>query len=85
MKGSLEQSNGFMQLVTSLAGGAVVVFIVWMAAEDGMASLDQRAQLEEVRRSVQWTEIMLNQLPVIFLIIAVVGSLAFTVYQTRFA
>lgn len=85
MTAVLRQSVGYMELVTSLAAGAIVTWLVWTASEDGMASLNERAQLAEVRRSVQWTEVLLNNLPVIFLIIAVVGSLAFTVYQTRFA
>ena len=85
MRAHLRQSVGYMELVTSLVAGAIVIWLTWTAAEPGMASINERAQLEEVRRSVQWTEVLLNQLPVIFLLIAVTGSLAFVVYQTRFA
>lgn len=81
----LRQSVGIVEFFSSLAGGAVVIWLSWRLSEQPMASMNDNAQLDEVRRSVQWTEILLNNLPVIFLVTAVVGSIAFAVYQTRFA
>jgi hypothetical protein len=84
-QGELPQSLGFVELFSSLAGGAVIIWLVWRLAEAPMASMNDRAQLESVRRSVQWTDVLLNNLPVVFLLIAVVGSIAWVVFQTRFA
>jgi len=81
----LSQSIGFVELFSSLAGGAVIVWLAWRLSGPPMASMNDRAELESVRRSVQWTDVLLNNLPVIFLLIAVVGSIAWVVFQTRFA
>lgn len=82
---TLQQSIGFVELFGSLAGGAVIVWIVYKLAEEPMASSTSRAQLEPVRRSLQWTDQLLLYLPVLFLLTAVVGSIAWAVFQTRFA
>lgn len=81
----LKQSLGFVQFFTSLAGGVIIVWLVWNLSETPMASINERAQLESVRRSAEWTEILLNNLPLLFLLMAVVGSIAWVVFQTRFA
>jgi len=83
--GELNQSVGFVEFFSSLAGGAIVVWLVWKVSDKPMASSADRAQLEPVRRSLEWTDQLLFYLPVLFLLTAVVGSIAWTVYQTRFA
>jgi len=85
MRASLRQSVGYVSLFTSLGAGAIMTWIVWRLVETPQARIGDNAQLEAVRRSHQWTELLLNNLPIIFLLIAVVGSIAFTVYQTRYA
>ncbi|UIP01696.1 hypothetical protein Hbl1158_16975 (plasmid) [Halobaculum sp. CBA1158] len=85
MRLRLRQSVGFVDLVASLAGGAVVVWVVWWLAESPMQYIGDNAQLPAVQRSHQWTDVLLSNLPVVYVVIAVVGSIAFTVYQTRFA
>lgn len=82
---TLRQSVGFVEFFSSLAGGAIVIWITWRIAEAPMANMSNNAQLEEVRRSVRWTELLLNNLPAIFLLTAVVGSIAFAVFQTRYS
>lgn len=81
----LEQSVGYMELFTSLGAGAVVVWVVWKLSVQPMNYIDSEATVESVRRSHQWTDLFLTHLPVVFLLITVAGSIAFVVYQTRFA
>jgi len=83
--GELHQSIGFVELFSSLIGAGVVVWIVYELSDKPMASSADRAQLEPVRRSLEWTDQLLFYLPLLFLLTAVVGSIAWTVYQTRFA
>lgn len=85
MKATLRQSVGYVELFSSLGAAAIMTWIVWRLAETPQSRIGDKAQLESVRRSHQWTELLLNNLPIIFLLIAVVGSIAFTVYQTRYA
>lgn len=80
----LEQSVGYLSLFSTLGTGAIVTWLLWKLSSEPMSYLGDNAQLEPVRRSVEWNEVLLNNFPIIVLIFAVVGSLAFTVYQTRF-
>lgn len=81
----LEQSVGYLSLFSTLGAGAIMTWVLWKLGAQPMGYLEDNAQLEPVRRSVQWNEVLLNNFPVIVLLFAVVGSLAFVVYQTRFA
>jgi len=85
MRHDLRQSVGFVDFVASLGGGAIVVYIVWTLAESPMQEIGDNAQLETVRRSHQWTELLLNNLPIMFALIAVTGAIAFVIYQTEYA
>jgi multisubunit Na+/H+ antiporter MnhC subunit len=85
MRGHLPQSTGFVGFISSLGGGAVVIWVVWQLAGSPMNRLEANATLPIVQRSHQWTETLLNYLPVVFLLTAVVASIAFVVFQTRFA
>lgn len=84
-RAQLRQSIGFVDFFSSLGAGAIVTWLVWKLSVEPMGYLGDNAQLAKVQQSVQWTEILLNNLPIIFAIIAVVGSIAFVVFQTRFA
>ncbi len=84
-RASLEQSVGYLSLFSTLGAGAIITWVLWRLSEQPMGYLGDNAELEPVRRSVQWNEVLLNNFPVIVLIFAVAGSIAFTVYQTRFA
>jgi len=83
VKVRLNQSIGFVELFASLAGAGVLTWIVWRLAEEPMAASRRNAQLESVQRSLQWTDQLLFFLPVLFLLTAVVGSIAWAVFQTR--
>lgn len=80
----LRQSVGYMSFFTSLAAAAIVTWTVWKLSIQPMNYIGDNAQLSIVLSSKQWTETLLNNLPAIFLIMAVAGSIAFVVYQTRF-
>lgn len=81
---ALRQSVSYVEFFSSLAAGAIVTWIIWMIAKKPMTYLGDNAQLSIVRRNNQWTEILLNNLPVLFAIIAIIGSIAIVVYVTRF-
>lgn len=81
----LAQSVGYMSLFLSLAAAVIVSLFVWMAARPAQQHIGDNAQLGIVQQSHQWTETLLNLLPVILVLIAIFGSIAFVVYQTRFA
>jgi hypothetical protein len=84
MHSQLRQSVGFVSFFSSLGAGAIVVWIVWTLSEKPMTSLGTEATHPMVQRSHGWTEILLTNLPIIFLLTAVVGSIGFVIYQTRF-
>jgi len=84
VRGELAQSVGYMSLFTSLAGAVIVSFVVWQLAEPAQGYIGDNAQLGIVQQSHQWTETLLDMLPVILALIAIFGSIAFVVYQTRF-
>jgi len=81
----LRQSVGFVDVIASLAGGGAVIYVVWFLAEGPMTYIGDNAQTEAVRRSHQWTELLLTNLPIVFALITMLGGIAFAVYQTRFA
>lgn len=82
---SMRQSVGIVEFFSSLGAGAVITWLVWKLANEPMGYIGDNAQLSEVSQSHQWTGLLLDNLPIVFLIIAVVGSIAFVTYQTRFA
>lgn len=84
MRTQLRQTVSIVEFFSSLGAGAVIIWIVWKLAVSPMTYIGDNAQLAPVQRSFQWTEILLNNLPIMFAIIAVVGSIAFVVYQTGF-
>lgn len=84
MHSQLRQSVGFVSFFSSLGAGAIVIWIVWKLSERPMSQLGSQATHPMVQRSHQWTEILLTNLPIVFLLTAVVGSIGFVVYQTRF-
>jgi len=81
----LKQTVGLVSFFSSLVAGSIVIWLVWKVGAPAQQEIGDNAQLEAVRRSHQWTETLLNSLPVVFLLIGVSGTIAFVVYQTRFA
>jgi hypothetical protein len=84
MRHHLPQSVGIVSFVSSLGGGAIIVWVVWQLSKRPMDNLEAEATVPVVQRSHQWTATLLSNLPVVFLLTAVVGSIGFVVYQTRF-
>ena len=84
-RSSLRQSTSVISFFGSVGAAALVTWVVWKLAVEPMSYVDETAQLEIVRRNHEWNEVLLNNLPVLFLFIAVAGSISMVVYQTRFA
>lgn len=80
----LRQSVGVVNLFATLGLGAVMIWITWRLSEPAMTFMDAEASTPEVVRSVQWTDTLLTNLPIVFVLMAVVGGIAFVVFQTRF-
>jgi len=80
----LRQSVGIVSFFASLGLAAVIVWLMWRLSEPAMGTLNNSSTVPEVRQSVQWTETLLTNMPVVFVLMAVVGGIAFVVYQTRF-
>lgn len=84
-RAKLRQSVGYVSLFSSLGAAAVVTWITWKLAVEPMSYIGDNATNTLVRKNHQWTTILLDNLPIVFVLIAMVGSIAFVVYQTRFA
>jgi TRAP-type C4-dicarboxylate transport system permease small subunit len=80
----LRQSVGVVNLFASLGLAAVMIWITWKLSAPAMTVMDSEATTQEVVRSVQWTDTLLTNLPIVFVLMAVVGGIAFVVFQTRF-
>lgn len=80
----LRQSVGIISFFASLGLAAIIVWLMWQLSEPAMGTLNNSSTVPEVRQSVQWTDTLLTNMPVVFVLMAVVGGIAFVVYQTRF-
>lgn len=79
----LRQSVGFVSLFGSLVLAAITVWTSWKLADEPMATLNESATLPIVQQSVSWTDTLLTYLPFIFVLMAVVGGIAFVVFEQR--
>jgi hypothetical protein len=81
---TLRQSVGVMEFFASLGGAAIVSWVVVELAGPQLTYANNNATNSLVATSNQWFSAVVENLPIIMLFIAVVGSLAFVVYQTRY-
>jgi len=85
MTSQLQQSVEYVQFFASLGAGAAVTWVVWELTERPRTYNQNNASLELVANSTDWFGAVIDNLPVIFLFIAALGSIAWTVYKTNFA
>lgn len=84
MRARLAQSVGFMQFFATLGAGAVIFWFVNKVTAEPMSYVASNATNQTVQRSNGWFELLINNLPIIFLLIAVMGSIAWAVFETRY-
>jgi uncharacterized membrane protein YhdT len=80
---TLHQSIEYIQLFSTLAAGAIVTWIVWELTAAPL-SYTQSNATGLVAESNQWFQVAVQNLPVFFLFIAAMGSIAWTVYKSNF-
>ena len=79
------QSIGIVRFFASLGGGAAVVWAVQRVVGDSLDFAEQEAQLSIVQQSNAWFRVLVENLPVLFLLIASMGGIAWAIYQTNYA
>jgi len=84
-RNQLPQSIEIVQFFGSLGAGAIVAWVVWELVAAPLGYVDANASLEIVTRSNEWLDILIQNLPLAFLFIAAMGSIAWTVFKTQFA
>lgn len=84
MRGRLNQSVGYIEFVASLGAGAIVAWVVTMLAGDQLDYVAANSSNSLVQQSNQWLSILVENLPVVFLLIAAAGGVAWAVFQTSF-
>jgi len=83
-RSQLPQSVEYVQFFSTLAAGAIVSWIVWEMVKAPRAYNEANATDPLVVSSNEWFRLLIENLPVIFLAIAVMGSIAWTVYRSNF-
>mgnify|MGYP006866530681 FL=1 len=81
----LHQAVGFVQFFAALGAGAVVIWMVDAVVESPMTYVSANAQNQLVIESQQWFSILIENLPIVFLMIAALGGISWAVFQTEFA
>jgi len=84
MREHLPQSIEIVQFFATLGGGAIVAWVVWEVVAAPQQYIKQNATLGIVKRSAEWMTVTVDNLPLLFLFFAAMGSLAWTVFKTRF-
>jgi hypothetical protein len=79
----LPQSVQIVQFFASLGGGAVVIWVVWELVAEPLDYVGANAT-GLVATSNEWFDILIQNLPIAFVFIAAMGSIAWTVFATRF-
>jgi flagellar biosynthesis protein FlhB len=82
--GRVSQSLGIVDFFASLAAGGIVTWVVWKATAEPMSTVGSAAQNSMVQESNTWFQILLDNLPLLFLLIACLGGVAWAVFQTEF-
>ena len=80
----LEQSVGYMEFFASLGAGAIVAWVVTTLAGEQLNYVGANASNSLVQQSNQWLTVLVENLPVVFLLIAAAGGVAWAVFQTNF-
>ena len=81
----LPQSVEIVQFFSTLGAGAIVTWVVWELVAAPLAYTGDNATLPLVANSNEWFDVLINNLPIAFLFIAAMGSIAYTVFKTQFA
>lgn len=84
MRGRVRQSVGIAEFFASLAAGAIVTWVVWAAVDGPLAYASGTATNDQVVQSNEWFQILVDNLPILFLLIASAGGIAWAVFQTEF-
>jgi Na+-transporting methylmalonyl-CoA/oxaloacetate decarboxylase beta subunit len=84
MRETLPQSVGLVHFFATLGGGVVIVWVVQRLVGDQLTYIDNNATVSLVQDSNAWFQVLVENMPVLFLLIASMGGLAWTVYQTRY-
>lgn len=78
----LNQSLGIIEVFTGLGGGAVMIWIVWKLTAEPMSYVEANST-GKVAESNEWFTILVDNLPVVMLLLVCVAGIAWAVYQTE--
>jgi hypothetical protein len=86
MRARVNQSVGIMQVFVSLGAGAVIVWLVQRLAPAQRQYVATSKAMENslFASSTEWFQVLLTNLPIIFLGIVGMGGIAFAVFQSSF-
>jgi len=79
------QSVGIVRFFASLGAGAAVVWAVQRLVDAPLTYAENEAQLSIVQQSNAWFQTLVENLPILFLLLASMGGIAWAIYQTNFA
>lgn len=86
MRVRLNQSVGIMQVFVSLGAGAVIVWLVQRLtpAQRSFVKSSDAMSNSLFASSTEWFQVLITNLPIIFLGIVGMGGIAFAVFQSSF-
>jgi hypothetical protein len=74
-------SIGIIRFFLSLIAGAVVVWIVWEVANPILDGARGATNNAEANQGTEWFQLLVDNLPITFLMIAFFGLIALAVFQ----
>jgi len=81
----LRQSVQYIQFFASLGAAAVIAWLVVELTNDPLAYVETNAETELVAQSNNWFDILISNLPIVFLFIAGMGAISYTVFTSQFS
>lgn len=81
----LNQSVEYISYFASLVGGAIIVWLVWEITDRPMQSTQASVEGELATRSAGWFDVLVSNLPLVFLGIASIGAISAVVFRSNFA
>jgi hypothetical protein len=84
MTTELRQSVEYIQFFASIGAAAIVSWLVIELTNTPLNYVSTNAETELVEQSNNWFDILITNLPIIFLFIAGMGAISFTVFKSEF-
>ena len=84
MTTELRQSVEYIQFFASIGAAAIVSWLVIELTNTPLNYVSTNAETKLVEQSNNWFDILITNLPIIFLFIAGMGAISFTVFKSEF-